>query len=345
MVKALSELEQEKVDLLRDLVQGASTNDVGGAADRRGRESLELAYGALEELDPQLAGRLSPDDRRRVSNYLLKCQSPGQAAGTWELLERSRDARRWALWIRESLADLYGAEPPTLPGIDEGPSPAERARGAQDGGGSGSLLDRRRERQRKRTQAEVRVAAAVMASPFREEAIESHARRQDELKLPHYASRPVRLALYALLACLAAVLLLCVLVKVPTHTSARVLVLDLGAGAPGDLRGPTALALFPADARGLLAGGKKLRVRLPDTEERVSMRIARVERRVLSPREVIERYDVPDPLGKRVNRPAAVALAALRVPEGAPPPQRFEGVVTSDAEARTGSERIIGLVF
>jgi hypothetical protein len=133
---------------------------------------------------------------------------------------------------------------------------------------------------------------------------------------------------------------------VPVYTSAKVLVVDLGPDAPGGEGGLRLVALFPTDSsRDEIEEGQTLRVQLPDTEERVSSEITNVEDEVRGPQEVAERYGLPELQAKRVRRPHVVAVAELETPDGAPPRESFEGAVTEEAEARTGSERIIGLLF
>jgi len=339
----IRDLSPGEREVLRGLLRGASVDDLGWATDQSGEELLSTVNDALAALDPELARSVSPADRRRIVDYTLARQSPGQAAGTWELLERSADARRWALWIRECIAELFPSQPPPLPGFEERPT----VRASQENGRLGKLGTRRRERERRRTQAEVQLAVKIATSPFREEAINAYTETQNETKLPHYASRPVRLALIALLTAVAAGLAMCVLVEVPVHATAKTMVVDLGDGAPGDERGLSLVALFPSSAREDLDVGEPLRVLLPDTENRVRTDITYVADEVLSPREIIRRFDLPEEQGNQVRKPAAVAVAELHVPDDAPPRDSFEGSVIqqTDVNVRTGKRRIISLVF
>lgn len=188
-------------------------------------------------------------------------------------------------------------------------------------------------------------AVAIEMSPFRAEAVRRHAASESQIRLPHYASRPVRLSLYGLVGILAVVLAMCALISVPVYTTAKVLVVDLGPDVPGDEDGLSLVALFPSDSLDEIEEGRTLRVQLPDTEERISSEITDVEEEVRGPQEVADRYGLPDLQAKRVRRPHVVAVAGLETPDGAPPRDSFEGSVTEEAEARTGSERIIGLLF
>jgi hypothetical protein len=337
------DLRPSEREVLRGLLRGASVEDLGWAMDQSGEELLATVNDALAALDPELARSISPVDRRRIVDYTLSRQSPGQAAGTWELLERSADARRWALWIRECIGELFPSHPPPLPGLEERPT----ARAPHKDGRLGKLGARRRERERRRTQAEVRSAVSIAVSPFREEAINAYAEAQNETKLPHYASRPVRIALVALLSAVAAGLAMCIVIKVPVHATAKTMVVDLGDNAPGDERGLSLVALFPSSARKDLDVGQPLRVLLPDTERRVRSDITYVGDEVLSPREIIRRFDLPEEQGNQVRKPAAVAVAELRMPDDAPPRASFEGAVIpqADVNVRTGTRRIISLVF
>lgn len=333
------------LEVVRGLLRGASVDDLAWATGRDPDEVLRMAREAVSPPDEPEPREVAQSDRRRILDYLLLRQSPGQAAGTWELLEGSPAASAWALAARERLTELYPAEPPALPDAEGAPSVAERTRGARGPERRGRVGRRRAERRRMRRRVELQSAIAVELSPFREEAVHRHAGREDEIRLPHYASRPVRLALYGLLAVLGAVLAMSVLVSVPVYTTAKVLVVDLPEGVPSGEFGLSMLALFPEDTLESVEEGRSLRVQLPDTEERVSSEMTYVEDEILGPQEIADRYDLPALQAKRVRSPHAVAVAELRTPDGAPPRDSFEGVVTEEAEAYTGSKRIIELLF
>ncbi len=340
MDSASNGLDPTSREVVRGLLRGATPEDLAWASGRSAEDVLELTHEALSDLGGE--ADIKAADRRRIVEYLLLRQSPGQAAGTWELLEGSPPARAWASRAREHISELYTSEPPPLPGDEhQSVSPDGAGTSARDG----PLARRRAERRRLRTKAEVEAAVAVATSPFREEAVRQHAEREDKIRLPHYASRPLRLSIYGLLGTFAVVLALCAIVSVPVYTTAKVLVVDLSASAPSGERGPTVVALFPADALDKVKKGSRLRVQLPDTEGRVGMRIAYVEDEVRGPKEIADRYGLPQAQATRVRDPHVVAVAPLRTPDGAPPGDSFEGVVTIEAAARTGSERIIGLLL
>lgn len=339
MATASDGLDPTSREVVRGLLRGATPENLAWAAGRSEEDVLALAHDALGALGGE---GLDPASRRHLAEYLLLRQSPGQAAGTWELLERSPHAREWASRARSSILDLYSFEAPWLPGDDQ---PKATDNGTRPSASKGPVGQRRAERQRLRTQAEVNTAVAIATSPFREEAVRQHGEREGKIRLPHYASRPVRLSLYGLVTMLAVVLALCVVISVPVYTTAKVLVVDLGAGAPSDERGLSIVALFPADTLDALEEGKTLRVQLPDTEERVSTEITYVEDDVRGPQEITDRYGLRELQANRVLEPHAVAVAPLETPNGAPERDSFEGVVTNDAEARTGSQQIIGLLF
>lgn len=329
------------LEVVRGLLRGASVADLAWATGREPGEILPMAREAVAP--PDEPEEMGPADRRRILDYLLLRQSPGQAAGTWELLEGSPAAAAWAAAARERLTELYPTGPPALPGADGARSVAERGRRGRER--QGRVGRRRAERRRLRTQLEIRSAVAIEMSPFREEAVRRHAASEDQIRLPHYASRPVRLALYGLLGILAVGLAMCILVSVPVYTTAKVLVVDLSRSVPSGQQGLSLVALFPEDALESVEEGRSLRVQLPDTEERVSSEMTYVEEEILGPQEIAERYDLPALQAKRVREPHAVAVAELQTPDGAPPRDSFEGAVTDEAEARTGSKRIIELLF
>ena len=342
--RTIEDLTPAKREVLRGLLLGASPEDLAWAGSEPPERVRAMSHAALEDLDPELAERLTPDDRRRVADYMLGQQSPGQAAGTWELLEASADARRWAVWLRESLAAQYRGDPPAIPGVDSAPGPEARARGGRAHEG-GRLARRRRERKRRREIAALQAAAAELQSPFRPEALDALREGKESIKLPHFAPRPARYAFYGLLSLLLVGLALAITVSVPTFTSSTVIVVPVPEGAGGPVRGLGMVALFPTAAAGDLEEGQSLRVQLPDTTERVSTRIRYVSDRVMSPREIIERFRLSRANANRVLGPAAVAVADLRLPDKAPPRRTFAGAVTPDADARTGSRRVISLVM
>lgn len=345
MALRVADLDVTKREVLRGLLRGASADDLAWAASRSPEEVLALCHQALVDLDPELAGELAADERRHVSDYLLRRQSAGQAAGTWELLERSAAARRWALWLRESLDGLYAGEPPPLPRVDGDERAAAGPPAGADEPEEETLERSREDRDRRRTKAEIGKAVKLAASPFRHEAVEHYREAETEIRLPHFATRPARLAMYGLLGLLVVAFVLTASVKVPTFRSAKALVVDVPQSADRPLRGLSILVLLKPGVRRSLHEGQVLRVQLPDTGERVSTRLAYVEPTILSPEEITRRYGLDAGDSNRVRGPSAVALAELRVPPGSPPRRTFAGAVTSQADVRTGETRIISLVL
>ncbi|HWC28231.1 MAG TPA: hypothetical protein VG474_16695 [Solirubrobacteraceae bacterium] len=342
--RALEELEPSKREVVRELLRGASEADVAWAVAQSPERVVELAHEALAELAPDLAADLSERDRRRVAGYLLQLDPPGQAAGTWELLEAAPAARRWAAAVRAELADLYGDDPPAIPEVDsDAQPPQERARGERPRGERG-LRGRRAARARSRELRALQAAALELRSPFRREALEAHREGSEKVKLPHFASRRTRLALYALLVVLLVGLVMAVVVKIPTFTPGTVLVTEIPPERRAPVSGLGIVALFAPELAEGLEAGRELSVQLPNTTERVSTELLDVSERPLSPREIVARFRLPRAQANRVLGPAVVAVAELRTPPGAPPRERFAGAVASEADARIGERRVISLV-
>ena len=333
-------LSTEQRELLRGLARGVRLSDLGWALDASPERVRELASDALATLGGPPPDALSGRERNAVADYLLGRQVPGQAAGTWALLEESEPALEWAGRLCEGLA-AEGHDPPPLPG-GGGASPADRARDPQRAPSS-PLARRRRQRERQRTQANVAAAAAEIASPFRGEALQAQRDADERVKLPHFASRPARLTLYVLLVALLGGLAMSIFVRIPTHTAAIVFVTSVPAAAPVPENGMVAIGLFDSTSGARLRIGQTLRVQLPDTKNRVSMRVTRVLSGIRSPREIAEGFALAVGQANRLTSPAIVVVAKLSVPAGRRPAS-FEGAVTEDADARTGDRRIISLL-
>lgn len=334
-------LRREQRELLRGLSRGADLDDLGWALNCTIDEVHERARDALVELAGPPPEELPIRSRVAIGDYLLGRQSPGQAAGTWALLEGDDAAREWAARLREGLGALSSHAPPPVPG-DGAPSPAERVRRTAQTSAT-PLARRRAQRARRRTAANIQAAAAQVTSPFRAEALEAQREADERIRLPRFASRPARLTLYGLLTALLAGLVFAILVRIPTHAPALVLVADVPAGAPVTQQGLAAIALFDRTSGARLEPGQTLRVQLPDTPRRVSMRVTEVVPRILSPREMITSFDLEVGQANRMTTPAIVVVAELTVPENRAA-ESFEGAVTTDADARTGSRRLISLL-
>lgn len=344
MPATLEDLEPRERAAVHGLLGGADPDDLAWAMDETPERVVELAHEALVSLDPRLAEPLGPGDRDRVADYMLLQQSPGQAAGTWDLLESSADARRWALWIRECLGGVYADEVPPIPKVDDGADgPVQRSRGGRPRR-EGRLEARRRERARRREVKELERAAMEMQSPFRAEALDAYREGTESIKLPHFAKKPTRYAAWGLLGLCVVGLVLAALVKVPRFEDGKVLVVRVPEGAAGHVRGLAMVGLFSPHARDELRTGQELSVRLPDTGKRVKVRLRWVAPRVLSPHAIARRFELATADANRVRGPAAVAVAGLRTPKGAPPRISFVGAVAQDADVQTGSRRVISLV-
>ena len=89
----------------------------------------ELAREALTELSPRSAGRVDPDWRGQVADYLLGQQTGPEGTATRGHLKRSEPARLWALSLLDSLDHLYGddGELPVIPEGEAAPLRSERA--------------------------------------------------------------------------------------------------------------------------------------------------------------------------------------------------------------------------
>ena len=133
----------------------------------------------------ELAGDLGEPEQQAIGDYLLGRQSPGQAEGTWRLLDTSEQAAEWAAELRDALTQAGLADPPPLPTDDGALSPAQRAlrRRSQRGpDGEPTLRERREERDRRRTARNAQQAAAELTSPYRSEAIEAHKEAEDRIE-------------------------------------------------------------------------------------------------------------------------------------------------------------------
>src|SRR5215212_1315582 len=79
----------------------------------------ELAIDALVELSPVTGGRVDPQWRPQVADYVLGQQSGAEPTATQSHLRRSEAARTWALSLLDSLETLYpNADRPTIPEPD-----------------------------------------------------------------------------------------------------------------------------------------------------------------------------------------------------------------------------------
>jgi hypothetical protein len=315
-----AELERE---VLRALAGGAELEAVGWATELEPGRVLDLARDAVIAAAPDHARAVEPDDLLRTVDFLLARQSPGQAAGTYEVLRRTPPANAFAHRAREVLPELGAGDPPALPPLD-------------------AVGDRRSSNANEGTRAQVEAAAreavAQLASPFRDEAVQAHREQRREIKLPQFQSRLLVGSLYGLLALLVAFVALAVLYKVPVYGQATAIVTD------GDGDGsPRVIAVFlPRDRHGLHKGDE-LRVQLPDADDRATLRISRVESGVLSAEQIRERFHLKGAAALAVRAPGAVAVAQLRRPPGGRPENDYVGTV-AQAEAQVDRRRVVSLV-
>lgn len=115
--RAILELVLQRRQSYRDLA------DMLGMPTGRVRE---LAREALTELSPRSAGRVDPDWRGQVADYLLGQQTGPESTATRGHLKRSEAARLWALSLLDSLDHLF--QDGDVPVIPEGEAAPERER-------------------------------------------------------------------------------------------------------------------------------------------------------------------------------------------------------------------------
>lgn len=110
------------------LKRGRSYDALSDMLDMPATRVRELARDALTELAPHSAGRVDPDWRAQVADYVLGQQSGPESTATQGHLRRSEPARVWLLSLVDSLDDLYGnGNRPELPDA-EGDRPRARDR-------------------------------------------------------------------------------------------------------------------------------------------------------------------------------------------------------------------------
>jgi len=351
----IEEIAPEQREALAALVRGDALDDIAERSGRPADEVLDLAHQGMAALAGDAVPGLSPQALASIGNYVLDRQSPGQAEGTWRLLESSSEAEQWAVRLRDALAAAGHESPPPLPGEDGALSPTQRAqqRAARRDDGERTLGEQRQERSRRRTAANAMQAAAELESPFRSEAVEAFQEADDRIELPSWAPWPAQLALYAVLVALIIGLGFAIFVRIPVNTNAVVLITDLPADSPGARDGGLQVIALFAQANGRskdtgsgkdIEVGDVLRVALPGRENRSPMRLRWVSDGPQAPRAIVDSYRLPLGQANRVTAPAYVALAALDAPPGKAP-RSFEGTTTTEASVETGSRRIISLLF
>src|SRR5690242_448197 len=111
----------------------------------------ELALDALVELSPVTGGRVDPQWRSQIADYVLGQQSGAESTATRAHLKRSEPARTWALSLLDSLEELYAnGDRPTIP------EAAEVGDGSGPAVGVADTVERPRRRERERAGREKR---------------------------------------------------------------------------------------------------------------------------------------------------------------------------------------------
>lgn len=208
-VPRLPDAERE---LLHRLLRGASVEDVAWTGRVPPEQVLEQARAVLYVSAPELVADLGEPRARRVIDLLLGLQSPGQAAGTEDLLHESVEARRWALWVREYLSDLFPHGPPAVAGLGDA-LPQRQDPGARDD--RSSPRARRRARRREQARTEAKAVEATAAAMFRPEAIEHHRDGGGRIALPRFPAGRRVVVLAVLLVLLVAGVAAGMAVRVP----------------------------------------------------------------------------------------------------------------------------------
>lgn len=145
-------LEPGQRELLRRLVREQRIEEVADARETSVEQVEADAREALVALDPALAALVVPNDRRLVAAELL--HRGDERAAVAEILDRSPDARRWALWVGEALRVIApDARPAQLPSAgtaavaqaphDAGEMIADAANLSDDGAATRDMMDPR----------------------------------------------------------------------------------------------------------------------------------------------------------------------------------------------------------
>lgn len=123
------QLSSEQRAILELVLQrGRDYEDLASTLDMPPRRVRELARGALGELAPASAGRVDPEWRGQIADYVLGQQTGPESSATKGHLRRSEAARAWALSLLDSLDHLYrDGSRPEIPQGDAG-APPERGR-------------------------------------------------------------------------------------------------------------------------------------------------------------------------------------------------------------------------
>jgi hypothetical protein len=162
---------------------------------------------------------------------------------------------------------------------------------------------------------------------FRESAVEAHRRRAGKDVVPRLASRPVTVAMWALIATLAGAAVVAWSVRVPTYVPAAGVVLGHR----------TAVVFAAPDDLARMRVGGPVQVQIGSAGTHVRGALARTVPGVIGPDAARKRYGLsvaPD----LVTEPVSVAIVRL----GARLPATYRGSRLS-AQMKTGSERLLEL--
>jgi hypothetical protein len=316
-------LDGEQRALIARVLRGTSIEDTAWTGRAAPELLLETARAAIYVSAPELLAELGEPDARRVTDYLLGLQSPGQAAGTEDLLEESDAARRWAVWVRELLSDLYPHGPPAVPGLGDPLPPADAPRERRS-----SPRRRRRERAEEEARKAARAAEAAGAAVFRPEALEHHRDGAGRIALPHFrGGRTVvllALALVVLLAVVGAGLLL----HVPSYRAQVATVVPTSAG-------PRLLVPVGEDDLRRLRVGSRVEWQIGEGDGPPATVRAITGR--LTPARATRRFELGATGAALVPAPTRLALAE---PEGRPLPVG----TTGSARLRADDRRLVELL-
>jgi hypothetical protein len=169
----------------------------------------------------------------------------------------------------------------------------------------------------------------VPARPiFRESAVQAHRRRAEQAVVPRLASRPVTIALWALIGTLAGAALLAWSLRVPTYVPASGVVLGHR----------TAVVFVAPDDLARMRVGGLVRVQIGSPGTHVRGALARTVPAVIGPDAARKRFRLSGG-SDLVTQPVSVAIVRL----GERLPGTYRGSRLS-ARVKTGSERLLALL-
>ena len=330
-------LEPRQRDLLRRLARGERTEALADAEGSSPSAVLVDARNALVALDPSLAALVSRSDREAVADHLL---GRGDAA---EVLGRSADARRWALWLHEALQALepdavlqdvpgaggHAAPPPTPAETASSDAPAGPA--TPDGPADPSAREAA-SAPAKPAPTAVPASTAATLAPSRDE------------ERPETPTLDKRWLLGAAALGLALMLLGLALTKVDENVKAQAAFIER---VPEDRAGARyqVVAVFDASARVDLERGQRAEMTLASGGSAVTGKVTGVEPRSLSRDTISERFTLQRADTKDLPRGrSAVALIAYDPADDSRSAADFNGR-SVEVELRTGKRSALASVF